>query len=164
MRLLLGSFRSLGWSLIGLITLVVGMGQASALPAFARKYQANCALCHTNEPRLTPFGQQFKENGYQMPGTSDGGTTAKHIFDGAQGPVTVDDISKMMAVRIRADIQRPSFKQETDAMKEDGVRSDVDIMVPKIINLFFAGTAKENLSYYSEVEYNATEPEASLKF
>ncbi len=160
----IGGFRSFGWSLVGLITVVVGMGQASALPAFARKYQANCALCHTNEPRLTPFGQQFKENGYQMPGSSDGGTTAKHIFDGAQGPVTVDDVSKIMAVRIRADIQRPSFSQETDAMREDGVRSQVDVVVPKIVNLFFAGTAKENLSYYTEVEYNGTEPEASLKF
>jgi len=150
---------------VGFITFMVGIGDAGALPAFARKYQANCALCHNNEPRLNPFGQQFKENGYQMPGTGDGGITAKHVFEGEQGPVTVDDISKIMAVRIRADIQRPSFKQETDEMKADGVRSDVDIVVPKIVNLFFAGTAKENLSFYTEVEYNSTEGgEAALKF
>jgi len=157
-------FRQAILSLVGLSTLLIGMQEASALPAFARKYQANCALCHNNEPRLNQFGQQFKENGYQMPGTSDGGTTAKHVLEGDQGPVTVDDISKIMAVRIRADIQRPSFKEETDEMKNDGVRSEVDVVVPKIVNLFFAGTAKENLSYYTEVEFNSTEEGASLMF
>ena len=157
-------FRQATLSLVGMSTFFFVLSDASALPAFARKYEANCALCHSNEPRLNPFGQQFKENGYQMPGGSDGSTMAKHVFEGDQGPVTVDDISKIMAVRIRADIQRPSFKQETDDMKNDGVRSDVDIVVPKIINLFFAGTAKENLSYYTEVEYNGTEEGASLSF
>jgi len=142
----------------------IDMGVAKAVPAFARKYEANCALCHTNEPRLTPFGQQFKENGYQMPGSADGGTQAKHVFEGEQGPVTVDDISKIMAVRIRADIQRPAFKQETSAMKKDGVREQVDIEVPKIINLFFGGTARENLGYFMEAEYNTQEENTAVKF
>ncbi|ALP52279.1 hypothetical protein Tel_03480 [Candidatus Tenderia electrophaga] len=142
----------------------IDMGVAKAVPAFARKYEANCALCHTNEPRLTPFGQQFKENGYQMPGSADGGTQAKHVYEGAQGSVVVDDISKIMAVRIRADIQRPTFKQETDEMKNDGVREQVDFEVPKIVNLFFAGTARENLSYFLEAEYNTQEEGSGVAF
>jgi len=159
------ALKILSLPIVAVIVFVVGAGEAGALPAFARKYQANCALCHNNEPRLNPFGQQFKENGYQMPGSSDGGSTAKHVFEGDQGPVTVDDISKIMAVRIRADIQRPSFKQETAAMKADGVRNDLDFKVPKIVNLFFAGTARENLSYFTEVEYNTTdEGEPAMRF
>lgn len=146
---------------IGIFSMgAVGMFAASvqdaeAVPAFARKYEANCALCHSNMPRLSPFGQKFKENGYQMPGSSDGGTQAKRVFEGEQGPVTVDDISKIMAVRIRADIQRPSFRQENAAMKTAGVRNQVSVKVPKIINLFFAGTARQDLSYFLEAEYNA---------
>jgi len=140
------------------------MGVAEAIPAFARKYEANCALCHTNVPRLAPFGQQFKENGYQMPGTSDGGSQAKRVFDGQQGPVTLDDISKIMAVRIRGDIQRPSFAQENDEMKNDGVREQVNFETPKIVNVFFAGTAKENLGYFLEAEYNTQEEGVGVVF
>src|ERR1700732_4985073 len=37
-----------------------------ALPAFARKYGMPCSACHLGWPMLSPFGQQFKDNGYQM--------------------------------------------------------------------------------------------------
>jgi hypothetical protein len=37
-----------------------------ALPAFARKYGMPCSSCHEAWPKLSPFGQQFKDNGYQM--------------------------------------------------------------------------------------------------
>lgn len=39
---------------------------ARALPAFARKYGMPCSSCHEVWPKLSPFGQQFKDNGYQM--------------------------------------------------------------------------------------------------
>jgi len=41
-------------------------GPANALPAFARKYGMPCSSCHEAWPKLSPFGQQFKDNGYQM--------------------------------------------------------------------------------------------------
>ena len=37
-----------------------------ALPAFARKYGMPCSSCHEAWPKLSPFGQAFKDNGYQM--------------------------------------------------------------------------------------------------
>ena len=37
-----------------------------ALPAFARKYGMPCSSCHEAWPKLSPFGQWFKDNGYQM--------------------------------------------------------------------------------------------------
>src|SRR5246127_2198623 len=40
--------------------------QASAIPAFARKYGLPCSACHEAWPKLSPFGQQFKDNGYQL--------------------------------------------------------------------------------------------------
>jgi hypothetical protein len=39
---------------------------ATALPAFARKYGMPCSACHEAWPMLSPFGQQFKDNGYQL--------------------------------------------------------------------------------------------------
>ncbi len=40
---------------------------AHAIPAFARKYQVNCYLCHTIFPRLNKMGYLFKRNGYRLP-------------------------------------------------------------------------------------------------
>jgi len=37
-----------------------------ALPAFARKYGMPCSACHLAWPLLSPFGQAFKDNGYQL--------------------------------------------------------------------------------------------------
>ena len=36
------------------------------IPAFARKYGLPCSACHQAWPMLSPFGQQFKDNGYQL--------------------------------------------------------------------------------------------------
>lgn len=41
---------------------------ASAIPAFARKYGTSCLTCHTAYPKLTPFGEALRRNGYRFPG------------------------------------------------------------------------------------------------
>jgi len=129
----------------------VEIDTAEAIPAFARKYQANCALCHTNVPRLAPFGQKFLANGYQFPGTQDGDSASKIVLDGAQGPATVDQLSNMMAVRVRADISTSSFDVAPSTALEDTV-----IDVPGVINVYFAGTVTKNVSYLLETEIEET--------
>ena len=41
---------------------------ASALPAFARKYGLSCDVCHTSVPHLTRAGFEFRRQGFRMPG------------------------------------------------------------------------------------------------
>jgi hypothetical protein len=41
---------------------------AQAIPVFARKYGTSCLTCHTVYPKLTPFGEAFRRNGYLFPG------------------------------------------------------------------------------------------------
>jgi hypothetical protein len=41
-------------------------GSVRAIPAFARKYGMPCSSCHQAWPMLSPFGQAFKDNGYQL--------------------------------------------------------------------------------------------------
>jgi hypothetical protein len=41
---------------------------AHAIPAFARKYGTSCQTCHTVYPKLNPFGEAFRRNGYRFPG------------------------------------------------------------------------------------------------
>ena len=54
----------LGTFCLGLTTAQV----AHAIPAFARKYGTSCQTCHTVYPKLTPFGEAFRRNGYRFPG------------------------------------------------------------------------------------------------
>ncbi len=54
------------FSVVLLAILLTDCRPASALPAFARKYGMPCSSCHEAWPMLSPFGQQFKDNGYQM--------------------------------------------------------------------------------------------------
>ncbi|MBL4851342.1 MAG: hypothetical protein JKY90_03560 [Gammaproteobacteria bacterium] len=146
------------------IMIVLDIGQAEAVPAFGRKYEVNCVLCHTNEPRLSLFGQQFKENGYQMPGSADGSSTRKIVLEGEQGPVTLDTLSNIMAVRIRGDIFQPSFNETTAAIISTDTRDGTDVRLPTIINLFFAGTARKDISYFLEGEYNEFEEDPGFGF
>jgi len=40
---------------------------AEAIPVFARKYKTSCSTCHIAFPKLNPFGEVFRGNGYQIP-------------------------------------------------------------------------------------------------
>jgi len=55
----------LSWLLL-LFVFLANCSPAAAIPAFARKYGMPCSACHEAWPMLSPFGQQFKDNGYQM--------------------------------------------------------------------------------------------------
>jgi hypothetical protein len=52
-----------------LVTMALAVATpAAAIPAFARKYSTSCLTCHTVYPKLTPFGEAFRRNGYLFPG------------------------------------------------------------------------------------------------
>jgi len=129
------------------------INDAEAVPSFARKYDMSCNVCHTRQPRLNPYGQRFMENGYQLPGTADGGRKAKHLLGGETNGATLDDLSNLMAVRLRADIHKPSFEDNTVTETAD----DVDIVFPNVINIFIAGTVTDNISFFGEMEYATRE-------
>jgi len=50
--------------LLSLVVLSATPGYA--IPAFARKYGLPCSACHEAWPKLNSFGQNFKDNGYQL--------------------------------------------------------------------------------------------------
>ncbi len=57
------------WKRWVVMAVSVGMATpASAIPAFARKYGTSCLTCHSVYPKLTPFGEAFRRNGYRFPG------------------------------------------------------------------------------------------------
>ncbi len=52
----------------GLLLFLVVLSSAPgyAIPAFARKYGLPCSACHEAWPKLNSFGQNFKDQGYQL--------------------------------------------------------------------------------------------------
>ncbi len=55
-------------SLLAAMVLSLVATPAWAIPAFARKYGTSCQTCHTIVPKLTPFGEAFRRDGYRFPG------------------------------------------------------------------------------------------------
>jgi hypothetical protein len=44
---------------------------ASAIPAFTRKFDMDCSHCHTVAPGLNDFGETFRDHGHQIAGLAD---------------------------------------------------------------------------------------------
>jgi len=61
----------LGWRAVGLVAVLGVSSNAGAVPIFARKYQTSCQTCHVAYPKLTPFGDAFRRNGYRFPGSEE---------------------------------------------------------------------------------------------
>jgi hypothetical protein len=85
--------------LVGALVLLAVPRKAAAIPAFARKYGTSCVTCHTIYPKLTPFGEAFRHNGFRFPGTdgdevklppvSMGSEAYKKLFPDAVWPGTL---------------------------------------------------------------------------
>ncbi len=113
--------------------------EAHALPAFSRKYQVNCNVCHTRQPRLNPFGEQFLENGYQMPGTEDGGIVEKLKY----GDVTLDQVSNYLGILFGI-----SALENTQLHREvSGSGDQTDLVTPTILRMFTIGTLTNNVGF-----------------
>lgn len=59
-------------SWLGLWIVLCALGwapSAHAVPPFARRYGFSCGTCHVGgPPKLSPFGEAFRDNGYRIPG------------------------------------------------------------------------------------------------
>ena len=154
----------------GLLILLLLPGSSEAVPAFSRKYQIECTSCHTRPPRLNPFGERFLENGYQVPGTEDGGIVGKMKL----GNVTLDDVSNYFAVRYRGNfVRRFDFHRENEVEgeegegegeeEEEGAEDRVELVFPELINIFFAGTLAKNIGTFVEIEGNFEEEEIEFE-
>lgn len=129
--------------------------EAHAIPAFARKYAVTCTTCHTAPPRLNTFGERFLENGYQLPGTEDGGSIGKKNLD----DISLDDVSHYLGARLRGNVLRSyRFKQQNPAGTEPGiVENKSELGFPEVFSLFTAGTLSKNIGFFVELESNLKE-------
>jgi len=69
--------------LLGVLVTLLGAWPAAAVPAFSRKYQTSCQTCHSIFPKLNPFGEAFRLNGYHLPGETEEQVKQKPVSLGA---------------------------------------------------------------------------------
>ncbi len=130
--------------------------ESQAIPAWARKYNADCSMCHYPViPRLNSFGQQFRRAGYRTPDefgkdqdvTKVGDflsarTRARFGYENKLGRIertefTLNDVTFFYA---------GAFSRNFSGFLEPEIKSDGDIeLVAQLLGVF--GTADRYLSF-----------------
>lgn len=125
--------------LVLLMIPVLPVKRAEAIPAFARKYQISCQVCHTPVmPGLKAFGDEFAGNGFRM---TDYESPRYFIETGDQ------DLSL--------------FRELPLAIRLDGFASfnfadkgSLDFAAPFVLKILSGGEISDKLSYYFYFFFN----------
>ena len=113
---------------------------AYAIPAFARKYNADCSMCHyPNVPRLNSFGHEFRRAGYR---------TAEE-FDKDQD---ITEVGNFLAARSRA-------RYNYNNAENGDIESQFQF---HDATLFYAGSMTRNLSSFAELEFEPEKDETEI--
>src|SRR5271168_2683624 len=103
-----------------------------AVPSFARQTGMACSACHTVFPELTPFGREFKLNGYvldNMKQVTGIDTTNRQTL----GLNSIPPISLMMQVSYTHTGAPLPDSAIAGALAKDG-----DLLFPQQVSLFYA--------------------------
>ncbi len=136
---------------------------AQALPAFARKYQTSCTTCHTIFPKLNPFGEAFRRNGYRFPGVDAdvikqenfplGGEAQKALFPGSVWPgILMGSVPLAMAFNGNATFH-PDQNSSAAQADNGSVVSLHDLIAEG--HLWGAGSFTEHITFFSQVTFSS---------
>lgn len=137
-----------GVIVLSVLTAIIGsVTPASAIPAFAHKYNVTCTTCHSDFPKLNDFGVRFRQEGYQLPEKD-----------------TKSDTQVSIPISMRANFGYNSTKVREDKYGDSWRNSDFDIDSLEILS---GGTLADNIgfvfAYRPELNDSyATTQEASL--
>jgi hypothetical protein len=127
--------------LLGIVLLPVN---AQAVPSYARQTGMPCAGCHTTPPELTPFGRDFKINGYTLTGMQQIESPGK----GTQAGLKISEVPPLSAMLIT------SF---TRTAKNQPDTQNNDVALPQELSLFFAGEITPHIGSFLQLTYAQSE-------
>ena len=150
------------WAAVALI--LFEARTARAVPAFSRKYQTSCQTCHAIFPKLNPFGQAFRLNGYHLPEETEDQIKQKPVSLGAEAyermwpeMVFPSDLPVLRPVRAEHKDGR-YLLVEPDESGHQIIHNDFQF--PQEVNLFAAGTLGKTFSFFGEITW-AENPDGS---
>ncbi len=120
-----------------------------AVPSFARQTGMSCSSCHTVFPELTPFGREFKLNGYVLDNITQikGSTTENRETLSLN---STPPISMMLQISYtHTGSARPDSAPQSQALAKNG-----DLLFPQQASLFYAGKIANNLGAFVQLTYD----------
>lgn len=129
---------------IGAATLLFLMmaTNAQAITSFARQTGLPCSACHTIPPELTPFGREFKLNGYTLTGMPQIQAKPAHQEAG---------LSLNRYLPLAAFIQ---FSEAGTQRPQPGTEN-WNFEFPQAASLFLAGAMSDHVGSFIQVTYDA---------
>ncbi len=127
--------------IVGALTFVVLNGNAYAIPSYARQTGLACSSCHYSFPELTPFGRNFKLNGYTMVGRQTIDAKAK----GDQGALKLLR-NFLMSAMVQAsynNVAKPVPGTKTGNME-----------FPQQLSLFLGGEITPHIGAFTQITYD----------
>lgn len=140
-----------------LLLVFLNVPKASAIPAFARKYQTSCQTCHVGFPKLNPFGEAFRLNGYRMPQETEEQIKQKPVSLGADAykkmwPRAIYPSDLPGQVPLAVNVKMASvYASSVDDTGRTLIKNDFQF--PQEANLFAGGTLGEHMSFLSEITW-----------
>jgi hypothetical protein len=113
---------------------ILAEGSASAIPAFARRYQFSCSTCHAPVPRLKPFGEAFAARGFRLE-------------DPSQEPARATYDTGDPTLRLLRELPL-AFRVDGYASFKDDVKAESDVEWPWSFKILSGGPLHDRISYY----------------
>lgn len=118
------------------ILLLVTAPSAGAIPAFARKYNVSCNMCHGPMPRLNAMGESFAANGFEFaPGEEPRDTVS------TGDPLLRLQRTLPLAVRFDA------YGRMLTNVRPD--QTSTDLQIPWVMKVLSGGQVADKVSYYA---------------
>jgi hypothetical protein len=124
--------RSLVFTVLVVILLTGTVSDASAIPAFARKYDMSCNTCHHPAPRLKAYGEEFAGNGFVL---------ADKEAPRAYRETGDDDLMLLREVPL-------ALRLEGYARWQPETAGRTDMQWPYLVKLLSGGKITKDVSYY----------------
>lgn len=119
-----------------------------AVPSFARQTGMTCAACHTVFPELTPFGREFKLNGYVLDNIRQ--VTGIDIAD--RQTLAINSIPPV-SVMVQVSYTHTS-KALPDSALSGALAKDGEVLFPQQVSLFYAGKIADELGAFMQLTYD----------
>ncbi len=138
-----------------LLFFVITTQQASAIPAFSRKYQTSCATCHSNYPALNDFGEAFKKNGFKFPKDDEAFVKEPPVLLGAKAQreafpkaIYPGEIPGSIPIAFRYSGNFNYNSKQPAAIAAAGFVPRTDLFAPNTFTIISAGSFGERLSFW----------------
>ncbi len=137
--------------LVMLLALLCWTSPASAVPSFARQTGMACAACHTVFPELTPFGREFKLNGYVLDNIKQiKGTNLEN-----RETLSLNSLPPL-SLMLQISYTRTG-KPLPDSAVAGALAKDGDVLFPQQASFFYAGKIADGLGAFVQLTYDGAE-------